>query len=294
MVSPGTQLKKIRLEKGISLEEVQKKTKIHLNILKAIEGDSLTHLSPVYLKGFLKIYCHFLGVDPHDYIAGPKEPQVPVVKITASRQEPQDTKQAVSFLKAFSQKIIPLKVHVRKLKAAFIAVIIVIFVVVIFFNIGKFISSKRRAYSMRKKSVAVSVSRPVSRSKTVEKKEIPVVPIVKAAPKSNLAPSAPAVVVVPSASKALQKEAGSGIKLGVRTKENCWILVKVDGRVVFQRTLEKGRFENWQAKDKIELSVGNAGVVELEVNGQLFSNLGRKGQALKNIVITKDGLDISR
>ncbi|MCX5703471.1 MAG: helix-turn-helix domain-containing protein, partial [Candidatus Omnitrophica bacterium] len=64
----GAGLKKIRLERGISLEEVQKKTKIHLNILKAIEGDSLTDLSPVYLKGFLKIYCKFLGLDPKDKI----------------------------------------------------------------------------------------------------------------------------------------------------------------------------------------------------------------------------------
>ena len=59
----GTRLKKLRLEKGISLEEIQKKTKIHPNILRAIEGDAITDLSPIYLKSFLKIYCKFLGVD---------------------------------------------------------------------------------------------------------------------------------------------------------------------------------------------------------------------------------------
>ena len=57
MESPGARLKKIRLEKGISLEEVHKKTRIHLDLLKAIEEDSLINLSPVYTKGFLKIYC---------------------------------------------------------------------------------------------------------------------------------------------------------------------------------------------------------------------------------------------
>jgi len=30
------------------------------------------------------------------------------------------------------------------------------------------------------------------------------------------------------------------------------------------------------------------------VDGQIFANLGRKGQALKNIVITKKGMDIGR
>jgi len=53
MESPGTRLKRLRLEKGISLEEVHKKTKVHLNILKAIEEDNLINFSPVYLKGFL-------------------------------------------------------------------------------------------------------------------------------------------------------------------------------------------------------------------------------------------------
>jgi len=45
MESNGQRLKKLRLEKGLSLEEVQKKTKVHFNILKAIEGDSISNLS---------------------------------------------------------------------------------------------------------------------------------------------------------------------------------------------------------------------------------------------------------
>jgi hypothetical protein len=70
--------------------------------------------------------------------------------------------------------------------------------------------------------------------------------------------------------------------------------LKSDGKVVFQGVLKKGRFESWQANTKMELSLGNAGVVELEVNGKLISNLGRRGQALKNILITKEGLAIKR
>ena len=62
--------------------------------------------------------------------------------------------------------------------------------------------------------------------------------------------------------------------------------------MVFQRVLERNRFESWQAKEKIEFSLGNAGAVELEINGKIFSNLGRKGQTLKNIIITKEGLTI--
>ena len=69
----GVRLKKVRLERGISLEEAHKKTKIHLDILKALEEDSVVNLNPIYVKGFLKIYCNFLKVDPREYITDYKE-----------------------------------------------------------------------------------------------------------------------------------------------------------------------------------------------------------------------------
>jgi len=77
MAHSRAELKKIRLAKGIRLEEVHKKTKIHINILKAIEGDGLTNLNPVYLKGFIKIYCNFLGVDPKEYSLEPPKERKP-------------------------------------------------------------------------------------------------------------------------------------------------------------------------------------------------------------------------
>jgi hypothetical protein len=83
-------------------------------------------------------------------------------------------------------------------------------------------------------------------------------------------------------------------RLTIRAKENCWIQVKIDGRVVFQNILIKGRSETWQAKNRIELSLGNAGVVDLEANGKFISNLGKRGQPLKNILISKEGLSIVR
>jgi cytoskeletal protein RodZ len=265
MASLSSELKKIRLERGISLEGVQKKTKIQLNILKAIEGDSLTNLSPVYLKGFLKIYCNFLGVDPKDYTPSHKEPIAQATDVAAIGEEPQGLKKSPSFFETVSLKLKSLKIEFKKIKTALISIIVTIFVIFVFFNLGKFLSSKRKAHSIRKKPVATSTLRA----------------------NNTVAPPSPVETKI-------QKETSLGIRLGIRAKENCWMFIKVDGKVVFQRVLEKGRFENWQAKEKIELSVGNAGAVDLEVNGQLFSNLGRKGQALKNIVITKDGLNIAR
>jgi hypothetical protein len=93
---------------------------------------------------------------------------------------------------------------------------------------------------------------------------------------------------------AQSKENEFGIRISINAIDDCWIQLKVDGKTVFQNILKKGRFESWQAKEKIELSLGSAGAVQLEVNGKLIPPLGRRGQVLKNIVITKDGLKVGK
>ena len=60
----GSKLKQVRESKGISLEDVQSETKIPIDILRSIERDeTIRKLSPIYLKGFLKIYAKFFGVE---------------------------------------------------------------------------------------------------------------------------------------------------------------------------------------------------------------------------------------
>ena len=82
--------------------------------------------------------------------------------------------------------------------------------------------------------------------------------------------------------------------LTLHAKDNCFVQLKTDKKTVFQGILKKGRSESWSANERIDFSLGNAGVVELEVNGKFIPSLGRKGQALKNIVVTKEGLSIER
>ncbi|MBU3958300.1 MAG: DUF4115 domain-containing protein [Candidatus Omnitrophica bacterium] len=241
MESAGVRLKKLRLEKGIPLEEVHKKTRIHLDILKAIEEDSFLNLNPIYIKGFLKIYCKFLGVDPRDYISDYRE--------TQGMRPVYQRKESTSLFKANLLKITPPNlIYIKKI--VFVVVLILISSIGLF-NLGKNISSK---------------SRPVSKKAGL-------------ADQSVKLPQTP----IPTA-----------IRLLIRAKEDCWIQLKTDGKVVFQSVLKKGRFESWEAESKIELSLGNAGVVDLEVNGKLISNLGRRGQVLKNILITKEGISIGR
>jgi cytoskeletal protein RodZ len=271
MESVGSGLRKIRLEKGITLEEAHKKTKIHIDVLKAIEDDTFVNLKPVYIKGFLKIYCKFLGVNPADYIDGYREPQTPVI---AKPEERQGVIPSADFLKK------PLLLQ----KIIFVSVSAIILILLIFglIKFAKFVFSRISESNKKAKANVSSVVRQPKKT-TVAKTGI-----------KKSASTSP-VVIDKGYESVVSKEGHLGIMLGISALDDCWMQLKVDGKTVFQNILKKGRVESWQAKDKIELSLGSAGSVQLEVNGKVIPVLGRKGQVLKTIVITKkDGLKVGK
>ncbi|MFC1489532.1 helix-turn-helix domain-containing protein, partial [Thermodesulfobacteriota bacterium] len=63
-LSIGRYLKTIRREKGISLKEVSRKTKIGVDTLLLIEKEDHEGLpGEVFVKGFLRAYAKAVGVD---------------------------------------------------------------------------------------------------------------------------------------------------------------------------------------------------------------------------------------
>ena len=63
----GAYLKEERERQGLSLEDVQQKTKISLSSLEAIEEGRINELPhPVYAKGFIKNYAHYLGLNAEE------------------------------------------------------------------------------------------------------------------------------------------------------------------------------------------------------------------------------------
>lgn len=254
--SAGARLKKIRQERGFSLEDIQKKTKIHSNVLRAIEGDSISDLSPVYLKSFIKIYCNYLGLDPKEFTGEGSQQHKPVLNATIGRDigERIEKRPSSSFIKDASLKLGAMRPAAGFKKIIVFAVLAVI-VIFLGFNLVRFISSRFKR-------------QPAARQVFIPAKA--------------------------KSSKAVKKEITQGFMLGLFARHKSWVSVKVDGKVVFHGVLAAGRSESWSAKEKIELSLGDAGAVELQVNDQRFANLGRRGQPLKNIIINKEGLKISR
>jgi cytoskeletal protein RodZ len=239
--SRGDRLKKARLEKGLSLEDVQKKTKIHPHVLEALEQDSTLSINPVYLRGFLKIYCQFLGLDPQEFIKDiKKSPQDYLPKAKEAAAKP------------------ALKVSTPQpdLKIIKKAVVVLIAIVLLFF-----LFKLSRGWHFKHKAAKEQKISSGEAAKTAVKQE-----------------TAHAVSSEP--------------RLNIHARENSWLRVRVDGNTVFDGVLKKGQSVNWRGTDKIELNIGNASGIDLDVNGKTISPLGKKSRSVKHAMVTKEGFEV--
>jgi len=79
----GTSLREARLRQGLDLTEVEQATKVRSRYLRALEDEQFEGLpAPTYVKGFLRTYADYLGLDGQlyvdeynsRYVAGEDEP----------------------------------------------------------------------------------------------------------------------------------------------------------------------------------------------------------------------------
>ena len=68
MKSIHEELKKLRLEKGITLEELNESTKISITILEKMEAGDFTIVPQPFIRAFLREYAEVIGVDPDSVI----------------------------------------------------------------------------------------------------------------------------------------------------------------------------------------------------------------------------------
>lgn len=67
--SIGEMLREARHNKRASLEDASRATKVKVEILEKLEADDFNGLvSPMYTKGFLKLYADYLGMDTQSVV----------------------------------------------------------------------------------------------------------------------------------------------------------------------------------------------------------------------------------
>jgi hypothetical protein len=75
----------------------------------------------------------------------------------------------------------------------------------------------------------------------------------------------------------------TGIFLELVFSDTSWIQVTVDGVRQFQGELDAGTYKSWYGEERMELRVGNAGAVDVTVNGQKLGTLGAPGEVVDRV-----------
>ncbi|MBN2467491.1 MAG: DUF4115 domain-containing protein [Deltaproteobacteria bacterium] len=249
MVSVGEQLKKERESKKISLEEVAGTLRINKKILEALENDQYESPFPsVYLKGFLRSYCRYLGLDEkeilplYDEVCGYK-------KAESSHQKENKTEKTV-------------------FRGTLLVLLIILTVLLVILGRDILIKSPPGTESD-------------TRPQRGPQSGSPAVPPVSSSPPEVAIPVAalpPDETMPPLNGDDVSQ---SSVAIMVNCQQSSWMEVGIDGERPFEVMGFKGDTVSWEAKEKIELKVGNAGGVVISVNGIPLKPLGNLNEVVR-------------
>ncbi|HAU30775.1 MAG TPA: hypothetical protein DCW46_00460 [Desulfotomaculum sp.] len=65
------------------------------------------------------------------------------------------------------------------------------------------------------------------------------------------------------------------------TGGKCWMRITSDGVIKFTGTIAAGDTKSFQASERINIRLGNAGAVKVTVNGRVIGPLGKKGEVIE-------------
>ena len=261
----GKILREERERQGKTLEDIHNALKISIHNLKAIEeGDlgSLPH--PVYVKGFIKNYADFLGLDGSELS--------------------QRFFQTCEMLDKDKDKIKEFESTGRK-KIFWVVLLLCVFVIFLFGLTYIALKSKKteKISSVSKQNIVISKKDSKESSKPVEKKD-------------NIKSSNQVISSVASENnKKLKqkkenleeiKKEGSTKKassinleheLKISAFEPCWLRAEIDGKTK-EYYLKKGDVLSLKFKKSLKVKLGNAGGVSLEYDGEKIPLKAKSGE----------------
>ncbi len=105
-----------------------------------------------------------------------------------------------------------------------------------------------------------------------------------AAPVPGAAPSAPA----PPLPTAVPAADGHSVHVEIRAREDSWLQAIADGKGIFTGTLKAGETRSISADSSVKVRTGNAGGIDISLNGKKLDSLGPAGQ-IRSVTLTAEG-----
>jgi cytoskeleton protein RodZ len=317
----GKYLKNQRESKKISLREVANNTRVREHLLKAIEEDQYHLLPPAtYVKGFLLAYAKYLRLDPNEVLlryervlkgepVTPLSTEPPKTKQKILPTEPPKTKQKIPPTEPPKpkekippteppkpkQEIPPTQPSKPKQKVlwntkqAWVVGGVVVASLIVFYLFFPYPSKlpikpiPEKPFPEKpiiEEKLPITPSPPVVATTPVPGKK----PVVEE--KQPLAPSLP----VPATTSVPEKKTFS---LQLKAVEETWVSLQVDDQPEKEMTFKVGEGISVQASNRIRIIIGNAGGLDLILNGKPLDKYGKPGEVL-TLLFTSQGVEVKR
>jgi cytoskeletal protein RodZ len=267
-VKIGPILEQARRERGLSLGEVEQATKIRKRYLQGLERDDYGALpDAIYAQGFLKTYANYLGLDGEE-----------LSRELKNRRKPRRERQLEFGLPKSSEFERPLidpgglrgtekrSVSGAAVFALAVGVIALASVIGTLYFIGRDsqTTSERPESPPSEEAANRQEEGPGQGSDPKERPEPAANAGEEGAQGGEEDPPTPEVL------RAVIRVEGAP----------SWLSIQSDGETAYEQIAKPGFLKTFEAERKLSISTGNAGAVEVEINGQNVGVLGDDGEVL--------------
>jgi cytoskeleton protein RodZ len=258
MSALGERYRAAREARGLTLSDVAEHIRIRSVYLAAIEDENWSAIgAPVYIRGFLRTYARFLGLDPEEVVAEfNAEASAPPAPVPSAPGSPPKTTYLAD--EATPSRALSPLIWVASLVA-------VVLIAIVVYN---------EAALHARQSVSVLPSNSPSATPSIAPTAIAAAATDTPSDGPSGSPS-PVVSGSPTASPL-----AGPVNLEVRISEPSWLRVTVDGNVSMEGTFPAGTVRQFHGKVAM-LRIGNAGGVEIIVDGKSLGKLGSSGDVVE-------------
>lgn len=276
----GAALRGAREQRGISLDQLSRTTKISMVTLRALERNEIDRLpGGIFVRGFLRAYAREVGLDVEEtvnrYLAqfepasddvAAAETDHALSKLTPLVHPPIAPKPGLIF---GNPK--PFENQTRFLDTSRIASLRLLLV-------GLALVTGFAGYvAFRGSPIPAPPSEVTAESSTSEP------PLLSAAP-----PSIETATSGLHDARAPAAREYDGIRIEIRTQGPCWIAATADGVSAAYRLMQTGERETIEARDDVVLTVGDPAAFTYLINDMLGRPLGGPGQVVTVRITTQN------
>jgi cytoskeletal protein RodZ len=242
----GEEFRAAREARGLSLSDVAEQIHIRSVYLQALESEDWATIgAAVYVRGFIRTYARFLGVDAEAAVQSFNESGAPGAPAPVAQQAGREASE-----QRRARRPSPMLWAAGTLAVLLVAAVLY-----------KYVSLQIQSRT----PVAVAASPAATAS--VAAVSTPVAEVASAEPSAS-ATTTPLPTVPPTKT------------LTVRLSEASWLRVVIDGHNDMEGLFPSGTLKTFHGK-VADVRIGNAGGVELDVNGKDLGKLGNSGDVVE-------------